>query len=249
MARRAPGVVVGEGGPAQGDQQLSVYSDYNNGDHANGIWIEANVFQEQIVGAGNVGDTWIFGFDTKRGNINDNPDLPPAEALAFIKTLDPNNGFALTNFIVFDTTNEDDVWSRYELTIEIDASLPGQILQFGFLNLSTLFQSTGVFYDNVTFEPVSSGACCSALDQCIEVPVTECIGSYQGDGTTCAGDPCPPPPPTAFSAPPRRPARRRRRGRRRPGGPQPGPLDYFAPGGARRRARDLRPDPGGAGPR
>jgi len=179
------GVASGEGGPDQGAQQLSIYSDYNNGDHANGIWIEANVFQEQIVGAGNVGDTWIFGFDTKRGNINDNPDLPPAEALAFIKTLDPNNGFALTNFIVFDTTNEDDVWSRYELTIEIDASLPGQILQFGFLNLSTLFQSTGVFYDNVTFEPVSSGACCSALDQCIEVPVTECIGSYQGDGTTC----------------------------------------------------------------
>ena len=49
------GIDVGQGGPAQGDQQLVVYSDYNNGDHGNGNFIEANVFQEQMVGAADVG--------------------------------------------------------------------------------------------------------------------------------------------------------------------------------------------------
>lgn len=179
------GIVSGEGGPDQGAQQVTIYSDYNNTDHGLGCLIEANVFQEQIVGDADVGNTWVFSFDTKRGNINDNPELPQATAMAFIKTLDPNAGFALTNFITFDTTDLDDTWSRHQLSIQIGADLPGQILQIGFLNTSTNYQSTGVLYDNVDFGPIATGACCAAFDECSEVPVTDCIGAYQGDGTTC----------------------------------------------------------------
>jgi hypothetical protein len=151
------GIDAGQGGTDQGDQQLVTYSDYNNGDHAFGNWIEANVFQEQFVGAGDVGSNWVFSFDAKRGNINDPNDPNCAAgcattAIAFIKTLDPNAGYALTNFFTIDTTDLPDAWARYELSIDIDDSLPGQILQVGFSSTATLYQPAGVFYDNINFE-------------------------------------------------------------------------------------------------
>lgn len=180
---------VGQGGPPQGAQQLSIYNDYNNGPaHFVGNLVEANVFQEQVVDAADVGSTWVFRFDAKRGNIND-PNFPgcpcSTTAIAFIKTLDPANGFALTNFITLDTTNLPTEWGTYELSIVIDGSLPGQILQIGYASTATYFQPSGVFYDNIDFAPVNTGgACCTPL-QCTEVPVGECVGEYQGDGTTC----------------------------------------------------------------
>ena len=44
-------ITTGQGGPEQGDQQLVVYSDYANGDHGNGNWVESNCYQEQTVAA------------------------------------------------------------------------------------------------------------------------------------------------------------------------------------------------------
>ena len=95
------GIDLGQGGPGQGAQQLVVYNDYNSGEHPSGNLVEANVFQQQTIGAADVGSTWIFRFDAKRGNI-----VPPTQALAFIKTLDPNNGYATTSFITTDMTDE-----------------------------------------------------------------------------------------------------------------------------------------------
>jgi hypothetical protein len=137
-------IVQGEGGAEQGAQQLSVFSDYNNTDHGAGAFIEANVFQEQTIMAGDVGSTWMFSFQAKRGNIEGQ-----TTAVAFIKTLDPNNGFALTNFITIDMTSIPDTWGGYDLSIAIDASLEGQILQFGFASTATLYQGSGIFYDNI----------------------------------------------------------------------------------------------------
>ena len=134
------------GGPAQGAQQLSVYSDYNNSDHGIGRFIEANTFQEQIVGAADVGTTWKFSYDATRGNIGGG-----TTALAFFKTLDPNAGFALTNFITVDMTNVTTDWTSHQLSINIDQSLVGQILQFGFLNTATNYDGSAVYYDNVEF--------------------------------------------------------------------------------------------------
>ncbi len=100
----------GQGGPSQGAQQLSVYSDYNNTDHDPkvGNLIESNVFQEQVVGPADVGSTWLFKFDAKRGNIEG-----ATTALAFFKTIDPDAGFALTNFITIDMTSIPDTWGSY----------------------------------------------------------------------------------------------------------------------------------------
>jgi len=139
-------IAIGEGGAEQGAQQLVVFSDYLNGDHGNGNIIESNVFQEQIIGTGDVGETWIFDFQAKLGNIEGG-----STALAFIKTLDPGAGYATTNFITADMTSIPTTWSNFTLSIVIDATLDGQILQIGFLNTATLYEGSGIFYDNINF--------------------------------------------------------------------------------------------------
>jgi len=139
-------IVTGQGGGGQGDQQLSAFSDYNNGDHGAGFHIEANLFQEQTVVEANVGQTWVFDFQGKMGNLEGD-----TTALAFIKTLDPNAGYATTNFITEDMTAIADTWSDFTLSITIDASLVGQILQIGFQNVATDYLGSGVYYDNINF--------------------------------------------------------------------------------------------------
>ena len=136
---------AGQGGPAQGVQQLSVYSDYNNSDQATRL-IEANVYHEQQIGVADVGEVYIFRFDAKRGNL-----VSPTEALAFIKTLDPNAGYATTNFITYNTTGIPTDWGTYSISITITPGLVGQILQFGFNSTTTNYAGSGVFYDNISF--------------------------------------------------------------------------------------------------
>lgn len=140
-------IASGEGGAEQGDQQLSVYSDYNNVDHGNGAYIEANVFQEQAIVAEDVGQTWNFDFQAKRGNIEGQ-----TTALAFIKTLDPNDNYNLTNFITVDMTSIPATWGGYSVSLAIDESLAGQILQFGFASTATNYEGSGIFYDNINFD-------------------------------------------------------------------------------------------------
>ena len=139
-------IVLFEGGDEQGFQQLVVYSDYNNLDHANGNLIESNVYHEMTVAAEDVGTYWKFDFQAKLGNL-----VAPSTALAFIKTLNPAAGYATTNFITVDMTTIPTTWGAYSLGIAIDASLVGQLLQFGFSNTATLYESSGVFYDNLNF--------------------------------------------------------------------------------------------------
>jgi hypothetical protein len=65
------GVALDQGGPAQGAQQLVIISDYNNQDQELGRRIEANTFRERTILAEDIGDTLVFNFDAKRGNINE----------------------------------------------------------------------------------------------------------------------------------------------------------------------------------
>ena len=148
-------IVIGEGGAMQGDQQMVAFSDYNNVDHGNGAYIEANVFQEWVIGPGDVTETWIFEFDAKLGNLEGQ-----TTALAFIKTLDPANGYATTNFITADMTSIPNTWGSYALSLLIDPTLDGQLIQIGFSSTATNYEGSGVFYDNVEFyildEPVAT---------------------------------------------------------------------------------------------
>jgi hypothetical protein len=137
-------VDVNQGGVEQGWQQLVVFSDYNNVDHANGNIIESNVFQEMTVTAADVGTAWRFEFQAKRGNI-----AGASTAKAFLKTLDPASGYATTNYVTLDMTAIPETWGGYSLSLPITADLEGQLFQFGFSNTATLYESSGIFYDNI----------------------------------------------------------------------------------------------------
>ncbi|MBT8469347.1 MAG: hypothetical protein KJN97_11425, partial [Deltaproteobacteria bacterium] len=65
------GIALDQGGVAQGDQVLVIISDYNNADQGTGLRIEANTFRERTITSAELGDTLVFSFDAKRGNINE----------------------------------------------------------------------------------------------------------------------------------------------------------------------------------
>ena len=142
-------LVDDQGGPEQEPQQLSVYSDYEccqpDSGHINGTdLVETNVFQEGTVAAEDVGTTLTFSFDAKRGNIEGG-----TTANAFIKTLDPDDGFAVSASDTQDTTALGVEWNRYSVELPLDASLEGHILQFGFQTNASNYESSGNYYDNV----------------------------------------------------------------------------------------------------
>lgn len=139
-------IVIGEGGDEQGLQQLSIFSDYESAEHAAGNWVESNVFHEQTIVAGDVGQIWRFAFQAKRGNI-----AGASTAAAFIKTIDPTNGYAMTNLVTADMTAIPDVWGGYSVQLEIIPELVGQLFQFGFMCVATNYESSGIFYDNIDF--------------------------------------------------------------------------------------------------
>ena len=139
-------VDINQGGQEQGAQQLVVYSDYDNADHENGNLVEANLFQEQTIGTQDVGNTYTFRFDAKRGDIGGN-----TTAVAFIKTLDPNNDFQQSNFLTVDTTALPATWGTYEILVTIDQSLVGHFLQIGFASTAANFETSGNYYDNILF--------------------------------------------------------------------------------------------------
>jgi len=145
-------IALEEGGDEQGDQVLSVFSDYENLDHAAGNLIESNVFQEQEIVASDIGTAWKFKFQHKLGNIEGG-----STAQAFIKILDPDNGYALTNFFSVNTTSIPDTWGSDSLVFILDdPALEYQLFQIGFSNVATNYEGSGIFYDNVVLEQVGS---------------------------------------------------------------------------------------------
>lgn len=153
-------IATGEGGPAQGLQYLNTYNDYNNGDHNNGLFIEANVFQERTVGAADLGKAFEFRFDYKASS-----QAGPAgqtNTKAFIKVFSP--GFAMVAFPNLDTTSASTSdWASGMLGVTIDPSWTGYIVQFGFMSTATAYQPSGVYYDNIGAEAVPEPATLTIL--------------------------------------------------------------------------------------
>jgi hypothetical protein len=142
------GIASGQGGPDEGAQQLSVFSDYQccqpDQGHLGTDDVESNVYRERSITADDVGKTLTFSFNAKLGDL-----AGDSTALAFIKTLDPLNGFMTTNFITEDTTSIPTTWARYSISLLIDAPLEGQLIQFGFSCTASNSEPSGVFYDNI----------------------------------------------------------------------------------------------------
>ncbi|BAM03137.1 PEP-CTERM sorting domain-containing protein [Phycisphaera mikurensis] len=141
------------GNPPAGDQGLVYFSAYGNGSHNDpndNRDLRLSLFQEQIIGAADIGNTVSFSW-LAQGNSS--PPTGDAFTEAFLITLDPNNGFAATNDLAVDTTNTPAAAPvSGMLTLDLtDAALQGQILQFGFRNTSSDFEGSAVDYDNIVF--------------------------------------------------------------------------------------------------
>ena len=129
--------------------------------------IQAVVLQEiGVISTDDLGKTVTFDFDARRpddGSAVGVNCVSPCTATAFIKTIDPNNGYDTTNNIVLDTTAIAlGTWNSYTLKLDLtNPSLEGQILQFGFENVNRGYDTSGVNYDNVNF----------TLTQQVSIPV------------------------------------------------------------------------------
>ena len=148
---------TGSGGAAQGAQYVNAYSDYNNPDHGTGNYIEANLFQEQTIGAADVGNTWTFDFDYLKNPTVVNGD-GDTTTIAFIKVLKISDGsFATLAFPTVDTTAAStSTWAAGSIDLLIDPTWAGELLQVGFASTATAFNDSGRFYDNVSFDAPGS---------------------------------------------------------------------------------------------
>ncbi|MGB5291578.1 MAG: hypothetical protein WBN41_09035 [Lysobacterales bacterium] len=123
-------------------QALNVFSNYDDDQHANGNCIETSVFQERVVTAADA-DSYTFEFDTEVPA----PLGTDVNTFGFIKLLDPNNGFSLD---LFETVSTITAGSK-TITVALDATADGKILQWGFSTVASNYLASGRLYDNVEF--------------------------------------------------------------------------------------------------
>ena len=139
------GVATGEGGTEQGNVVLNKYSDYNNTSQEDS-YVQASTFQTQTITTSNVG-LWRLTYDAKIGNME-----ADSSAFAYMLTqnfVDPDI------FVSNDTTNLPVDWGTYTLDLLINESMIGSILTFGFGSTATMYNGSGVFYDNINFDRVA----------------------------------------------------------------------------------------------
>lgn len=152
----------GQGGPAQGQQQLAVYSDYNGfgpfatqpGDQT----VDTFVFHDiGNFSAADANVTYTFTFDAKEGDINTSDPANPSSAFAYINVLQTSNGSFATLFNQeIETTNVGPDWQTLSISVTVDAAwaAAGELLQVGFRNNTFEFQPSTVFYDNINVQAV-----------------------------------------------------------------------------------------------
>ena len=139
----------GEAGQNGGDKYLNVFSNY--AEDQNSLCLETSVYREFIINDSFEG-SFSFSFDAKRPAEGNYAVSAPSNAKAFIKKLDPNSGYATVEYISKDLTEiSKENWSTHELTTQVDASVEqGYLFQFGYNNLTTSYNPSGVLYDNVS---------------------------------------------------------------------------------------------------
>ncbi len=161
-------IAAGEGGAEQGSQQLSIYSDYNNADHGNGNTIEAIVFQERNIVAGDVGQDAYVPVRRQVGE-------PRAAEHGTSVLQDSRSGSGFCGDQLGRGRHDLDSGNLGHLLgpVGYRRQLVGQILQFGFSTRATLYEGSGVFYDNIMVSSVGG------------TPPAVC-----GDGNVDAGEQC-----------------------------------------------------------
>jgi hypothetical protein len=153
----------------QTGQALNVFSDYaNQAAQTAPDCIETNVFQQRVLSTADAG-SYTFTFDTEvPGALG-----PGVSTYGFIKLLDPNNGFNLDIFEVVDTGTG----GAKSIAFDLDASVDGKILQWGFANTTALNEFSARWYDNVE---VALDAVEPPIEPPIEPPLPPTDGNVEG---------------------------------------------------------------------
>jgi len=145
-------LLSGAGGQPQGQNQLVVYSDYNNPDHQNLDWfIEANTYKEWTIDASDIGKTYLFTFDAALGDL-----VVPSQALAFIKVINTNT-WDLSGLEVIDMAAISTNWTTFSIPYTIPAEEVGFLFQIGFLSTASNYDASGVLYDNIILDEDNGG--------------------------------------------------------------------------------------------
>ena len=147
-------LVSGQGGPLQGTQQLSVFSDYNNTDHAEGYLIESLVYREQTIALEDVGKLCVLAWDAKHGDWTSTGQTAQVYFDVDPPGVPPGIGFPMCGIPVnLNMTCIPDTWGSYQFVFTIPPGCDGYVLRFGFASTATSYDPTVIFYDNVKFCP------------------------------------------------------------------------------------------------
>ena len=139
---------------------MNIFSDFNepnaHGGATGDAYVEARVFQEQIIGAGDLGTTVDFDFEFKRNFELNTTDFGPTgntNTFAYVRVLDLLGGsFATLAEVEFETTGAGLTnWTQQQISLAIAPNLNGQLLQFGFYSEAQDFNGSGIAYDDLAF--------------------------------------------------------------------------------------------------
>ena len=143
-------------GADTGAQYLNVFSNYGDEAHATNN-LETNVFREYTVAEADVGTTFTYSFIAKRpaadtgcGSANADTGATANLCQAFIKVLNPGNGYAAEPGVYLDTSGVSlTEWEAHSLTVDITAGMVGWPIQFGYSSTGGNYAPTSVLYDNM----------------------------------------------------------------------------------------------------
>jgi hypothetical protein len=126
-------------------QALNTYTDYENGNQADGC-VETSVFQERAFVAADAG-SYTFAFQTEvPGTLG-----PDVTTFGFVKLLDSGNNY---NDVFEGNAITSTASAGFKsITVDLDESSDGFILQWGFTTVASKWQDSGRWYDNVYFGP------------------------------------------------------------------------------------------------
>ena len=140
----ALGTAVGVIADGADSRVLNVYNDYDGS--AWGLFdancLEANVYRQHNITAGNVGD-YTFSYNVEP------PELVGDKVNGFVKVFstsyDLENAFLQTSDV-----------GEQTISFTIEESMVGKILQFGFTTVSFRSENSGMLYDNLVFGPATA---------------------------------------------------------------------------------------------
>ena len=119
---------------------------------------ETNVFREYTVTEADVGKTMTFTWAGKKpsegtvcGDTNADTGGVAINCQAFIKVLNPGNGYAAEPGVYADTSGyTKDAWTTDgSLSVDIVAGMVGWPIQFGFSNMGGAYHPSAMLYDNM----------------------------------------------------------------------------------------------------